>query len=66
MKNRPKLKNAPKAIFRARDSFSSLQLIALTLDPCNNFMSKKFGIYIHSDQRWAVSYLSILKIVSRY
>ena len=33
MENRPKLKNASKAIFRARDSFPDLQLIALIRDP---------------------------------
>ena len=44
MENRPKLKNAPKAIFRARDSFPDFQLIALIRDPRNNCVSMKFGI----------------------
>ena len=63
MENRPKLKNAPKAILRARDSFPDLQLIALLRDPHNNCMSMKFGIYIHSHTYYFMQYKSNRKII---
>ena len=58
MKNRPKLKNAPKATFRARDAFPDLQLIALIRDPRKYCMSMKFGIYIHSHAHYFMQYKS--------